>query len=440
MKTCKPELLIADRNGRLYNVPHVEAAGMKGGFFFRLNPRDLIELPYGSELFMLSQRAPVGYNAGIGRFVSLSENPYSRKDKACFAVAAFVSPGYVVTYNSPYAETKSAKMLPLFSYAAVTFYKGKIYTACVRVDREKRQDLRCMDIEKVRRNSSAVTKLFPRNRLIQHLKKCALAYGCPAAKNLFLSRYEAPLPTSPSCNSMCLGCISYQPGNRCPVTQPRISFVPRPEEIAEIALFHIRKVESPVVSFGQGCEGEPLMAGRVIEKAIRMIRRTTAKGIINMNTNASRPEVISSLFDAGLDSIRVSLNSAQKKYYTLYYKPRGYRFKDVLDSIKEAKKRGGFVSVNYLTMPGFTDHRDEFDAFRNFIKKYKIDMIQWRNLNFDPSKYFRSLKTKTSPTKLIGIREIITLLKEEFPSLMMGYFNPSRARIRRFRNRSLSRI
>ena len=37
-----------------------------------------------------------------------------------------------------------------------------------------------------------------RNRLFRHLETCALTYGCPAAKNLFLCRYEAPLPTSPA--------------------------------------------------------------------------------------------------------------------------------------------------------------------------------------------------------------------------------------------------
>ena len=63
------------------------------------------------------------------------------------------------------------------------------------------------------------------------------------------------------------------------------AFLPKPEEIAGIALFHIAHVKDPIVSFGQGCEGEPLLAGDVIEKAIRIIRRETARGTINMNTN-----------------------------------------------------------------------------------------------------------------------------------------------------------
>ena len=69
-----------------------------------------------------------------------------------------------------------------------------------------------MDMSIVRKRVKAFRKIFPDNRLVRHLESCALVYGCPAGKNFFLSRYEAPLPTSPTCNSRCIGCISLQPG------------------------------------------------------------------------------------------------------------------------------------------------------------------------------------------------------------------------------------
>ena len=37
---------------------------------------------------------------------------------------------------------------------------------------------------------------------------------------------------------------------------------------------------------------------------------------------------IEKLLDAGLDSVRVSLNSVQEEYYNGYFRPRGYRFAD----------------------------------------------------------------------------------------------------------------
>ena len=80
-----------------------------------------------------------------------------------------------------------------------------------------------------------------------------------------------------------------------------------------------------------------------------MIRKITQKGIINVNTNASRPEKIRCLFKAGINSIRVSINSVREDYYNAYYNPQDYTFKDVLGSIKEAKKNGGFVSINYFS-------------------------------------------------------------------------------------------
>jgi len=288
-----------------------------------------------------------------------------------------------------------------------------------------------MDISLVKKNVIEFRRILPGNRIVRHLERCALVYGCPAAKNFFLKRYEGPLPTSPACNAACIGCISYQPGKSCPVTQARIKFIPSPEEIAETALFHIRGVRDPVVSFGQGCEGEPLMVGDVIEKAVKLIRHSTAKGVINLNTNASRPDVIKRLFDAGLDSIRVSMNSVRENYYNAYYRPRGYGFKDVLRSIEAAKRRRGFVSINYLVMPGFTDSRGEASSFLRFLGRTKADMIQWRNLNYDPAAYFRKLRIHIDRTQMTGMDTLINRVKKEYPDVMGGYFNPSKNRMKR---------
>ena len=387
---------------------------MKAGHFFRLMPGDLIELPPGSEIFKLPQRAAVAYDPSSLRFV---------EDKGALAVAAFLQPGYTVTYNSAYIEKARPKKLPLFAYAACANHDGRIYAAAVRVDKSLCHDSRFMDMRAVRKNAARLIKLFPHNRLVKHLKRCALIYGCPNAKNFFLSRYEAPLPVSPSCNANCAGCISFQKASSCPVTQPRIKFIPSPEELAQIALFHIKHVKGPIVSFGQGCEGEPLMRSDVIEKAIRLIRARTAGGVINMNTNASLPGAITRLFDAGLDSVRISLNSARKKYYNAYYRPRGYSFEDVARSADIAAKKRGFVSLNYLTMPGFTDSRAEFEAFRRFLRAHRVNMIQWRNLNYDPLAYFKELGLETDASGMLGVKEIIGLLNKEFPKVRMGYFN-----------------
>ncbi|MGD2278467.1 MAG: radical SAM protein [Candidatus Omnitrophota bacterium] len=427
----KPRLLIADEKGRIYDVPYLEATGMKGEDYFCLESPDLVELHPDSELFALPDRNPVGYDPDYGEFVELERNPFAGGDESCSAVGAFLAPAYTATQSASYSERRGARILPLFSYSAVALFKGKFYAAGVRVDNEKRQELRGMDMRAVRKNVKEFRRIFPKNRLVRHLERCALCYGCPAAKNFFLKRYEGPLPTSPACNARCIGCISYQPKKGCSVTQPRITFVPTAEEVAEAALFHIRNVKDPVVSFGQGCEGEPLMVSDVLERAVKLIRRSTGKGVINLNTNASKPDAVRRLFGAGLDSIRVSMSSAREKYYNAYYSPRGYSFRDVAASIKYAKKAGGFVSINYLVMPGFTDSRKEKEALFRFLGKTKVDMIQWRNLNYDPAAYFKKLKVSVKRKDMVGIGALIKETEREFPRLMKGYFNPSRGRMKR---------
>jgi len=417
------QLLISDKHGRISDHPQLVACGMKAGHFFRLGAGQMIELPETSKLFMLPLRYAIGYDR--------SENVFKAPTDRYLSVGAFLPPGYTATYSPAYVTDADPKPLPLFSYAAAAFHKDRVFVSAMRADRDLRHDCRFIDMARVRKNIGHFRKIFPRNRLVRHLELCAVRYGCPNAQNFFLSRYECPLPTSPSCNAGCAGCISYQKKKICRASQPRIKFVPSPEEIAQIALFHIEKVRDPIVSFGQGCEGEPLMAADTIEKALKIIRSRTSRGTINMNTNGSRPEVLSGLLDAGLDTVRVSLNSAQKIYYTRYYKPVRYSFEDVTSSIKTVKAKKKFVSVNYLTMSGFTDWEEEFRAFGKLIECHHIDMVQWRNLNFDPMLYFKILRAQPERDKLIGVREVIGLLKTRFPKLMMGYFNPSRATIAR---------
>lgn len=419
MKNNLSRLLLADSKGRTFEHPYLEAAGMKAGIFSRLGKDDLIKLPRGSQLFKLPGRRPVGYDPKTGRFVTVDD---------AFAIAAFAAPGHTLTYNTAYVEGGKAKPLPLFSYGAAAGYNGNTYATAIQVDKDKRHDTTLIDPVMVRKNIRRFKKLFNKNRLVAHLARCATVYGCPNAQNFFLSRYEAPLPVSPHCNAACAGCISYQKGE-ISCSQPRIKFIPSAKEVAEIALFHIANVKDPIVSFGQGCEGEPLLQARLVEDSIKLIRRQTKKGTINLNTNGSKTIAIARIFDAGLDTIRISLNSAREIYYARYYHPRGYSFKDVLKSINIVKEKGGFISLNYLTMPGFTDSRPEMDALTKVITKSGIDMIQWRNLNYDPILYFKLLNI--DPAEMVGITQEIDYLKRRFPRLIMGYFNPRAAASRR---------
>ena len=415
--------VVAGENGDIFELDGYGAAGMSGNQFHILTKSGTCDMPHGSELMLLPDRSPVVFNLLTDKFEALETNPYDPGERI-FPVGVFNSPGYVNQHFCAYDDAGKDDPLPLFSYGAVGFGKNDFRSAALLVDDEPRQDLRLMPIQRVQKGVNRCKKKYPDNRLMRHLETCALEYGCPAGKNFFLGRYEAPLPTSVVCNARCLGCISLQTENNLCACQDRIAFIPDPEEIAGVALEHIAKVEKAVVSFGQGCEGEPLTSGDAIEGAIKLIRNKTDKGTINLNTNASIPDRVDSLCTAGLDSMRVSMNSIRKSCYTAYFRPKSYQFEDVIDSIKAAKSHGRFVAINYLNCPGFTDSQKEKEELFNFIRDLKIDMIQWRNLNFDPRRYIRIMEDTEPCGPPTGMATMIEELRAEFPDLIHGYFNP----------------
>jgi wyosine [tRNA(Phe)-imidazoG37] synthetase (radical SAM superfamily) len=418
-----PCLLIADQDGNISEFPELLMAGMSNGMYQRPSVRDLIPLPKGSELFALPGRFPVGWDKETNEPVVLTENPYT--DGKVQAVAAFMAPAHTAILTSSYQTQPGAPVLPLFAYTAVGWYRDRFWVTGFRSDQDRRQDADQYRQKTVESRTRKKLKEHPNNRLIQHLGKCCLTYSCPAARNYFLGRWEAPLPTSPTCNAHCLGCISLQPSGCCPSTQDRITFVPSAAEIAELAVAHLKSAEAPIVSFGQGCEGEPLLQTDTIAEAIRLIRSRTDKGTINLNSNSSLPKGVERLAIAGLDSIRVSLNSAQELFYSRYYRPSGYCFSDVMRSIDVMKGHGRFVSLNYFILPGFTDSEQEFDALCRLIQNHRPDFIQLRNLNMDPEWYLKALDFPKNSLAL-GIRHWLDRLREEFPMLRLGYFNPQK--------------
>ena len=418
----RPVLLIADKNGTISEFPELLMSGMSNGNFLLPDLQDLIPLPKGSELFALPGRLPIGWDPAANEPVVLTENPFT--GGLVQAVAAFMAPAHTAIFSSSYQTETAGPTLPLFSYTAVGWYRGKFWVAGFRSDEDTRQDANQFRQSTIDSRTRKKLKNHKDNRLIQHLGKCCLTYGCPAARNYFLGRWEAPLPTSPTCNARCLGCISLQPSGCCPSTQDRITFVPSVKELTEIAIPHLEATENPIVSFGQGCEGEPLLQTEVISRSIQAIRSHTTKGTINLNSNASLPLSVARLAEAGLDSIRVSLNSAQEIYYNAYYRPQNYCFSDVMRSIDAMKDKDRFVSLNYFILPGFTDSEQEFTALCRLLAAHRPDFVQLRNLNIDPEWYLKSLSFPKSKQTL-GIRHWLDRLQAEFPLLRFGYFNPS---------------
>ncbi len=415
-----PSLIFSDSEGKIFDHPRLKLTGRSGDRSIRPDPSELVPLPGGSQLFILPGRMPVGWDDEKKAFALSEKVRIGKREIECTAIAAFLPPGYVRTLLPATQMRAKVPTLPLWAYSSVGWKDGKFWATGILVDPDPHWDPKYFgDDRLLKRKVETRLRANSRNRLLRQLGRCALEYHCFAAKNVFFRRWECPLPTSPSCNAACIGCISLQPSECCPASMERIGFVPTLEEVAGVAVPHLKKAGDAIVSFGQGCEGEPLMQWRLLEKSIRMFREETARGTINLNTNGSFPDRVEKLCEAGLDSIRVTLNSPNPKYYNRYHKPKGYTFQDILKSLTIAKEKGIYTSINLLVFPGVTDREREIEGLVRLISKTNLDLIQMRNLNIDPDLYLQAMERGEG----IGIPKMIEILKKEFPRLQFGYFN-----------------
>ncbi|MEC8022591.1 MAG: radical SAM protein [Myxococcota bacterium] len=407
-------MVYADSEGQIFDHPYLEMVCDPGGGPQPPTELPVVPVPRGSDLYTLPGRQPYGRDPATGK-IEMLDGPFH-------AVSTFLAPAWVRLSHPVFDTRTDAPTLPLYAYAPMGYSQNQFWTTAVRVDPEPRQDPWLFDIDAITANVRKRRAKSPQNRMIQQLERCALDYGCRAAQNYFIGRFEAPLPTSEGCNAQCVGCISLDPVNTT-AAHERIVKSPDASEIAEVALEHIARVEKAVVSFGQGCEGEPLLRAKVLEDAIRLIRQHTTKGTIHLNSNASLPKVVDKLCSAGLQSIRISMNSAVESTYTAYYRPRNYAFDDVRESAATVTRHGGFVSLNLLVFPGVSDLEHEVVALERFIQEGGVDMIQMRNLNIDPELYHNMLGTN-GHGKGIGLVPMMERLRAKFPRLRYGYFNP----------------
>jgi len=409
-----PRLVYADSQGRIYDHPALTMAAMNGPQAVLPDGIELIPLPEGSRLFTIPDTPPVAWDSRTGRFITVEKAPGVRG--AVQAVSAFMAPGYARTLLPACDYGQKQVHLPLWSYTAVGWDEQRdcFVVAATQVDDNQNWNPVNYDDRTLEPLVRQRLREIPDNRLLEQLSRCAIDYHCFAAKNLFYRRWEAPLPTSPVCNSACLGCISLQPSECCPANHDRISFVPTPEEIVEVALPHLEQAPEPIVSFGQGCEGDPILQAPTVAEAVRRLKAATSRGTVNFNSNGSLPERVQELCDVGMDSFRFSLNSVLEERYNAYYRPKGYSFADVTRSLGIAKKAGRFTMINYLISPGVSDAPEEVETLLDFVAKTGVDLIQMRNLSIDPHYYNQAMAVKG---KGIGIYNLLQRLKKRISTV-----------------------
>ncbi len=417
-----PFLLYSDGKGNIFEDTSLFAVGRAGWDAFPIPEEEWIELPDGGNLYELPGRRGIGMDTVTGEM---------RLCEKGWAVAAFIPPAHTGLYLAAYETLPDAPTLPLFCYTAAGWLHEKTYVPAVRIEKDIRQENAGYNTDKIQSGTQQLLQAYPNNRLVKHLmENCCMTYNCPAARNFSLGRWECPVPTSPACNANCIGCISFQPEEETIVsTQDRLTFKPTAEEIVEFTVPHLLEAPFPIISFGQGCEGEPLLMWETIRESIIAIRKHTPKGSININTNGSKPDAVRALCEAGLNSIRVSTNSARKHIYEPYYRPNNYQFEDIVESLKVMRSFGGWASINYFVFPGMTDSVEEYEALRKLITDTDLSMIQWRNFNIDPDWYMGKIGVHETG-EMLGVKQMMELIQDEFPRLRFGYFNPSMERMK----------
>lgn len=405
-------LVYADETGNVFDHPEWTGLGRSGDMITEIWEDELIPLPEGATLVSLPNTRAIGWNNRTESMEPLGGN--------CSAVGALLPQGYTRLLLPGYVKTDKTQLLPLFGYTAVVWKDGQFYVAAKQSDNPEPWNPKNCDTRELGIGVERLLHAYPDNRLYQHLSKCALEYECLTASNTFLSRLEGAVPVSFSCNAGCYGCISEQPDDSgFPAPQTRMNFKPTVDEIVQVMLEHLRTPES-IISFGQGCEGEPSTQAKLIVDAIRRVREKTDLGYININTNAGLSDHIRAIVDSGLNLMRVSTISALDEHYNAYYKPRGYTLGNVEKSLTYATGKGVYTSINYLVFPGVTDREEEIEAMLGFAKRTGLRLIQLRNLNIDPEGYLKLIPKPQGES--YGMKRMIEIFESELPDVVIGSY------------------
>jgi pyruvate-formate lyase-activating enzyme len=391
MKTPPSRIGLAytDRRGSVFFDPESEPLA-DAGVVRPVALDELIAAPPGVVPTMLPGRTPL-----------LAHGRSAKRT----ALGVLLPAGYTRLLLPAYRSEPGSPTLPLYGYAFAAVVGDRLMTAAVKTDEDVDWSPRHFAQGELEAAVAARLRDDPHNRVLLQVARCSLEYGCFTAQNHFLVKGEAALPVSPSCNARCVGCISEQDADAgIPSPQARILDDVTVDELVRAALAHLERVPGGIVSFGQGCEGEPLLRATLIARTIERIRARHSSGIVNCNTNGSLPRSLRMLIDAGLDAVRISLNSFRPEVYAAYYRPVGYTLDDVFESIRLACERGLRVSLNLLTHPGVTDDPDELVAMESFLASVRVAMIQTRTLNIDPERYFAVVGRPESP---VGMRKAL---------------------------------
>jgi pyruvate-formate lyase-activating enzyme len=422
-----PRLLFADDAGTVYDHPTLLAA-VRTGDDVIAPPEAPVAAPEGAALCFLPGRRPVGVDPATGATTVVREVRIGRRRVVPHAVGATLPPGWTRTFlpaaaRPPLATAGDAPILPQWAYTAAALGGEGPVVWALHTDRRAHWSVATHSTEDL---PALVERTLAgsANPIYRQLARCALDWRCFTAQNTFYARDEGAIPSSAACNASCVGCLSETQDGMPPSSHERIVRPPTAEEMAEVALRHLERARGRVlVSFGQGCEGEPLVRWKEILRAVRLVRARHPDAALHANSNGSLPDAVARLAGAGLRSWRFSLNSASPDLYDAWYRPRGYGLGDVVRSIRAARRRGCFVALNLLTFPGVTDREGEVERLCDLVAATGVDQVQTRPLALDPDVYVALARGRGGGGPALGVRALVRRLRAARPGLRVGNFS-----------------
>lgn len=409
--------LLSDDSGEMVVAPSGWAAVGQSGWE-QLPLSRWMPLPPGSTLMHLPDRRALARAPGSGAVETVP-------GRHRLPVAAVLPVGYLrLLLPAHQRETGiPARTLPLYGYTAVADLNGQVVVAAARTDDFAPWTGPRPERARLEAEVRGLQRALPRSRVVAQLSVCALQHNCLTAQNTFLGRGEGALPASAACNADCLGCISLQTDSGTPASQPRMGRAPTAADLLEVGAQHLSRAraagEPGMVSFGQGCEGEPLLRERQLLDVSEVLRRRFPSATIHINTNGSRPRALRRLFEAGVNSCRISVFSFTQNLFAAYYRPRGYSIEDVAVSCRVAVESGAQLTVNLLTFPGVTDTPAEIEVTVARLRELRVRQLQWRSLNVDPLWLLERLPRLE---RGVGMAQLVDAVGEALPQLEQGNF------------------
>ena len=388
----------SDRSGRLVVAADYSAAMSDGS-----QVRPLVQalpLPAGAEVVHLPGRAGIGLDR-TGRARELGQGR--------FGVAAILPTGFLRASVPAYIDDLGAPPLRPRAYAAVgADSSGQLVVSAVALDAEAGV-IDGRSAPELAARITATQRDHPSSRLFRQLARCAKDYRCRAAANAFLGRHDCAVPVAAPRNERPPEVLVLHDDADASPTETA-AFRPTPEEIADAASRHLEG-GGTVVAFGRACEGEPLLAVRVVERAIAAIRERTLVGTIHLETNGSSPAALRRLCDAGLDSVAVRLVSARAETYEAIHRPEGFRFADVRASIAQAIAGKVSLALRVLTLPGLTDRARELEALVSLAGDLPAGgSLILCDLAADPQ---RALRIAPSAEIVVGVDRMLDRLRTD---------------------------